>query len=96
MARYPCWGDRRIQRALANLGHSIDAITVRTILRRHHREPAPPRRALVYRRCRTLSAPDRWLSAQGLFDPIEMAATMHRPPQAARLPTHLDLCHHLG
>jgi putative transposase len=38
------WGYRRIQGALANLGHSIDAITVRNILRRHHVEPAPQRR----------------------------------------------------
>jgi NAD(P)-dependent dehydrogenase (short-subunit alcohol dehydrogenase family) len=59
IARYPCWGGRRIQGALANLGHSIDAITARTIMRRHHREPTPQRRALVYRRYRTLSAFDR-------------------------------------
>jgi putative transposase len=38
------WGYRRIQGALANLGHPIDAITVRNILRRHHLEPAPKRR----------------------------------------------------
>jgi Homeodomain-like domain len=40
----PTWGYRRIQGALANLGHPIDAITVRNILRRHHLEPAPQRR----------------------------------------------------
>ena len=40
----PTWGYRRIQRALANLGHCIDKITVRNILRRHHLEPAPQRR----------------------------------------------------
>jgi hypothetical protein len=33
-----------MQGALANLGHAIDAITVRNILRRHHLEPAPQRR----------------------------------------------------
>src|SRR5215813_9410937 len=38
------WGYRRIQGALANLGHAIDKITVRNILRRHHMEPAPHRR----------------------------------------------------
>src|ERR671925_1599980 len=38
------WGYRRIQGALANLGHGIDKITVRNILRRHHMEPAPQRR----------------------------------------------------
>lgn len=38
------WGYRRIQGALANLGHHIDAITVRNILRRHHLAPAPQRR----------------------------------------------------
>jgi len=37
----PTWGYRCIQGALANLGHHIDAITVRNILRRHHLEPAP-------------------------------------------------------
>jgi putative transposase len=38
------WGYRRIQGALANLGHHIDKLTVRNILRRHHLEPAPQRR----------------------------------------------------
>jgi transposase InsO family protein len=38
------WGYRRIQGALANLGHCIDKITVRNILRRHHIDPAPTRR----------------------------------------------------
>jgi len=38
------WGYRRIQGALANLGHDIDKSTVRNILRRHHLEPAPQRR----------------------------------------------------
>ena len=37
------WGYRRIQGALANLGHPINNITVRNILRRHHLEPAPQR-----------------------------------------------------
>src|SRR5881296_3562687 len=40
----PTWGYRRIQGALANLGHQIDKLTVRSILRRHHIDPAPPRR----------------------------------------------------
>jgi putative transposase len=40
----PTWGYRRIQGALANLGHRIDTITVRNILHRHHLEPAPQRR----------------------------------------------------
>lgn len=43
-AENPSWGYRRIQGALANLGHVIDKITVRNILRRHHMEPAPQRR----------------------------------------------------
>jgi hypothetical protein len=38
------WGYRRIQGALANLGHAIDKLTVRNILRRHHIKPAPQRR----------------------------------------------------
>ena len=40
----PTWGYRRIQDALANLGHRVDKITVRNILRRHHIDPAPKRR----------------------------------------------------
>src|SRR3989454_4391500 len=40
----PTWGYRRIQGALANLGHHIGKLTVRNILRRHHLEPAPQRR----------------------------------------------------
>src|SRR5262245_5423691 len=43
-AENPSWGYRRIQGALANLGHRIDKLTVRNILRRHHLEPAPQRR----------------------------------------------------
>src|SRR5213076_1273236 len=43
-AENPSWGYRRIQGALANLGHSIDTMTVRHILQRHHMDPAPPRR----------------------------------------------------
>jgi transposase InsO family protein len=40
----PTWGYHRIQGALANLGHHINKITVRNILRRHHMDPAPQRR----------------------------------------------------
>jgi transposase InsO family protein len=40
----PTWGYRRIQGALANLGHHIHKLTVRNILRRHHLEPTPQRR----------------------------------------------------
>jgi putative transposase len=40
----PSWGYRRIQGALANLGHHLDKLTVRNIIRRHHMEPAPQRR----------------------------------------------------
>jgi transposase InsO family protein len=39
----PTWGYRRIQGDLANLGHHLDKITVRNILRRHHIDPAPKR-----------------------------------------------------
>jgi transposase InsO family protein len=40
----PTWGYRRIQGALTNIGHYIDKITVRNVLRRHHIDPAPKRR----------------------------------------------------
>jgi hypothetical protein len=43
----PTWGYRRIQGALANLGHPIDKITVRNLLRRHYIDPAPKRREAV-------------------------------------------------
>ena len=39
----PTWGYRCIQGALAHLGHEIDKITVRNILRRHHIDPASKR-----------------------------------------------------
>ena len=37
------WGYRRIQGALANLGHDLAHNTVRNILKRHGIEPAPER-----------------------------------------------------
>jgi len=40
----PTWGYCRIRGSLANLGHHVDKITVRNILRRHHIDPAPKRR----------------------------------------------------
>jgi transposase InsO family protein len=40
----PTWGYRRLQGALANLGHHINKLTVRNLLRRHHLEPAQQRR----------------------------------------------------
>jgi hypothetical protein len=40
----PTWGSRRLQGALANLGHRVDKMTVRNLLRRHHIDPAPKRR----------------------------------------------------
>src|SRR2546426_2248157 len=40
----PTWGYRRVQGALANLGHHINKSTVRSILRRHYLAPAPQRR----------------------------------------------------
>src|SRR5919201_2190528 len=40
----PTWGYRRIQGALANVGHHSDKLTVRNVLRRYHMEPAPQRR----------------------------------------------------
>jgi putative transposase len=45
----PTWGYRRIQGALANLGHHINKLTVRNILRRFPLEPAPQRRKAAMR-----------------------------------------------
>jgi putative transposase len=42
---HPTWGSRRIQGAWSNRGHRIAKITVRNLLRRHHIDPAPKRRA---------------------------------------------------
>ena len=75
-----------------NPQHGTPTSRSRRCLTRPH---AQPLQALVYRRRRTVSAFDRWLGAQGLFNPIEMPATMHRTPQEARLPTPFDLRHHL-
>src|SRR5438128_7408061 len=38
-----CWGYRRIQGALANLGHDLAHNTIRNILKRHGIEPSPER-----------------------------------------------------
>jgi transposase InsO family protein len=61
----PTWGWRRIQGALANLGHRLDKSTVRDILRRHHMKPAPQRRKasmswaqLLKMHCEVLAATD--------------------------------------
>ena len=41
--RKPRWGYRRIQGALANLGHLLAHTTIANILKRHGIEPAPER-----------------------------------------------------
>ena len=59
---------RRLQRALAGLGHHIDKITVRNILRRHHIDPAPIRRRTGITWPQFMNI--RWdvLTATGFFD----------------------------
>jgi putative transposase len=66
------WGYRRIQGALANLGYAIDKITVRNILRRHHREPAPPRRQAGMSWAQFLKLPWDVLAATDFFT-VEVA-----------------------
>ena len=68
----PTWGYRRIQGALANLGHRIDKLTVRNILRRHHMAPAPQRRKAGMSWAQSLKL--RWevLAATDLFT-VEVA-----------------------
>src|SRR6266498_52954 len=68
----PTWGYRRIQGALANLGHHIDKITVRNILRRHHREPAPQRRKAGMRWAQFLKMHWEVLAATDFFT-VEVA-----------------------
>jgi transposase InsO family protein len=66
------WGDRRIKGALANLGHPIDAITVRNILRRHHIDPAPQRRSAGMSWAQCLRLPWEMLAATDFFT-VEVA-----------------------
>src|SRR5256714_7105932 len=68
----PTWGYRRIQGALANLGHSIDKITVRNILRRHYMEPAPQRRKAGMRWTQFLAMHWEVLAATDFFT-VEVA-----------------------
>ncbi|HEY5871355.1 MAG TPA: helix-turn-helix domain-containing protein [Candidatus Tectomicrobia bacterium] len=66
------WGYRRLQRALANLGHHIDAITVRNILRRYHLDPAPQRRKAGMSRAQFLKTHWDVLAATDFFT-VEVA-----------------------
>jgi putative transposase len=66
------WGYRRIQGALTNLGHHIDAITVRNILSRHHLDPAPTRRQAGMRRGQFLKLHWEVLAATDFFT-VEVA-----------------------
>jgi putative transposase len=68
----PTWGYRRIQGALAHLGHSIDKLTVRNILRRYHMEPAPQRRKAGMRWSQFLKMHWEVLAATDFFT-IEVA-----------------------
>jgi putative transposase len=68
----PTWGYRRIQGALANLGHPIDKLTVRNILRRHHLEPAPQRRKAGMRWAQFLKLHWEVLAATDFFT-VEVA-----------------------
>jgi putative transposase len=68
----PTWGYRRIQGALANLGHRLDAITVRHILRRYHLEPAPQRRKAGVRWAQFLKLHWEVLAAADFFT-VEVA-----------------------
>jgi transposase InsO family protein len=72
-------GCRRIQGALANLGHAIDAITVRHMLRRHHLEPAPQRRK--YRDTTFTPSFEALLQGSGV-EPIVL------PPRSPNLNAH--------
>jgi transposase InsO family protein len=67
------WGYRRIQGALANVGHVIDKITVRNILRRHHLEPAPQRRKVGMSWTQFLTLHWEVLAATDFFT-VEVAA----------------------
>jgi putative transposase len=68
----PTWGYRRIQGALANLGHTIDKLTVRNILRQHHLEPAPHRRKAGMSWAQFLKLPWEVLAATDFFT-VEVA-----------------------
>jgi putative transposase len=66
------WGSRRMQGALRNLGHTIDAITVRNMLRRHPLEPAPQRRKAGLSWAQFLKRPWEVLAATDFFS-VEVA-----------------------
>src|SRR5919199_735068 len=68
----PTWGYRRLQGALANLGHHINKSTVRNILRRHHLEPAPQRRKAGMSWTQFLKIPWEVLAATDFFT-VEVA-----------------------
>jgi transposase InsO family protein len=68
----PSWGYRRIQGALVNLGHTIDKMTVRNILRRYHLEPAPQRRKAGMSRAKFLKMHWKVLAATDFFT-VEVA-----------------------
>jgi hypothetical protein len=68
----PTWGYRRIHGALANLGHLIDAITVRNILRRNYLDPALKRRQAGMSWAQFLKLHWEVLAATGFFT-VEVA-----------------------
>jgi putative transposase len=68
----PSWGYRRLQGALANLGHAVEKITVRNILRRHHLDPAPTRRKAGMSWAQFLKLPWDVLAATDFFT-VEVA-----------------------
>jgi transposase InsO family protein len=68
----PSWGYRRLQGALANLGHRIDAGTVRNILHRYHLGPAPQRRKAGMTSAQSLTLHWEVLAATDFFT-VEVA-----------------------
>lgn len=69
---HPTWGYCRIQGSLAHLGHRVDKITVRTILRRHHLDPASKRRQGEMSRSQFLKTHWEVLAATDFFT-VEVA-----------------------
>jgi hypothetical protein len=68
----PTWGYRRIQGALAHIGHHIDTIFVRNMVRRHHIDPPPKRRQGGMRGSPFLTLPWGVLAATDFF-PVAVA-----------------------
>jgi HTH-like domain len=86
----PCWGYRRIQGALSNLGYRINKTTVRNILRRHHIDPAPIRGKAGMRWSQFVKLHLDVLEASGFFA-TPWSRIKRSWPDMTRIGSHLSI-----